>query len=128
MEKRIDKTASRRRRAKRARMKIRELRAPRLTVHRTPRHIYAQVIAADEAVAKQAAQGDRVVVQASTLDKTLRDGSTGNVEAAAAVGRMIAERATAAGIEAVAFDRSGYRYHGRVKALAEAAREAGLRF
>lgn len=128
MEKRIDKTASRRRRAKRARVKIRELRAPRLTVHRTPRHIYAQVIAADEAVAKQAAQGDRVVVQASTLDKTLRDGSTGNVEAAAAVGRMIAERATAAGIEAVAFDRSGYRYHGRVKALAEAAREAGLRF
>ena len=128
MEKRIDKTASRRRRAKRARMKIRELRAPRLTVHRTPRHIYAQVIAADEAVAKQAAQGDRVVVQASTLDKTLRDGSTGNVEAAAAVGKMIAERATAAGIEAVAFDRSGYRYHGRVKALAEAAREAGLRF
>ena len=127
MEKRIDKTASRRRRAKRARMKIRELRAPRLTVHRTPRHIYAQVIAADEAVAKQAAQGDRVVVQASTLDKTLRDGSTGNVEAAAAVGKMIAERATAAGIEAVAFDRSGYRYHGRVKALAEAAREAGLR-
>lgn len=128
MEKRIDKTASRRRRAKRARMKIRELRAPRLTVHRTPRHIYAQVIAADEAVAKQAVQGDRVVVQASTLDKTLRDGSTGNVEAAAAVGKMIAERATAAGIEAVAFDRSGYRYHGRVKALAEAAREAGLRF
>lgn len=128
MEKRIDKTASRRRRAKRARMKIRELRAPRLTVHRTPRHIYAQVIAADEAAAKQAAQGDRVVVQASTLDKALRNGATGNVEAAAAVGRMIAERATAAGIEAVAFDRSGYRYHGRVKALAEAAREAGLRF
>ena len=131
MEKRIDKTASRHRRAKRGRMKIRELNAPRLTVHRTPRHIYAQVIVGGQAVGAAptpAGVGDRVVVQASTLDKSLRDGATGNVQAAAAVGRMIAERATAAGIATVAFDRSGYRYHGRVKALAEAAREAGLRF
>ena len=130
MEKRIDKRASRQRRAKRARMKIRELNAPRLTVHRTPRHIYAQVIHAPAAPVPAAVNGngDRVVVQASTLDKALRNGATGNVAAAAAVGRLIAERARAAGIEAVAFDRSGYRYHGRVKALAEAAREAGLRF
>ena len=130
MEKRIDKRASRQRRAKRARMKIRELNAPRLTVHRTPRHIYAQVIHAPSTPVPAAVDGngDRVVVQASTLDKALRNGATGNVAAAAAVGRLIAERARAAGIEAVAFDRSGYRYHGRVKALAEAAREAGLRF
>ena len=120
MEKRIDKKTSRLSRAKRVRMKIRELRAPRLTVHRTPRHIYAQIIVGDT--------GDRVLAQASTLDKTLRAGATGNIPAAAAVGRLIAERAVAAGIEAVAFDRSGYRYHGRVKALAEAAREVGLRF
>lgn len=124
MERRIDKKHSRLRRAKRARMKIRELNVPRLTVHRTPRHIYAQVIVADG--------GDRVLAQASTLDKGLRNGdiggATGNTDAAAAVGRLIAERASAAGIDAVAFDRSGYRYHGRVKALAEAAREAGLRF
>ena len=123
MEKRIDKRASRLRRAKRARMKIRELGAPRLTVHRTPRHIYAQVIG------HAAASGsDRVLVQASTLDAALRGDASGNVAAATAVGRLLAERATAAGIESVAFDRSGYKYHGRVKALAEAAREAGLKF
>lgn len=123
MEKRIDKRAGRLRRAKRARMKIRELGAARLTVHRTPRHIYAQVI-------DHAAGGgsDRVLVQASTLDGALRGEATGNVAAASAVGRLLAERATAAGIESVAFDRSGYKYHGRVKALAEAAREAGLKF
>ena len=123
MEKRIDKRAGRLRRAKRARMKIRELGAARLTVHRTPRHIYAQVI-------DHATNGgsDRVLVQASTLDGALRGEATGNVAAASAVGRLLAERATAAGIESVAFDRSGYKYHGRVKALAEAARAAGLKF
>ena len=124
MEKRIDKRASRLRRAKRARMKIRELGAPRLTVHRTPRHIYAQVIG--HAAARSGS--DRVLVQASTLDAALRGDASGNVAAATAVGRLLGERATAAGIESVAFDRSGYKYHGRVKALAEAAREAGLKF
>lgn len=115
----IDKKQSRLRRARRARAKIRELGATRLTVHRTPRHIYAQVISAD---------GGNVVASASTLDKTLRDGNTGNAEAAKAVGALIAERAKAAGVTQVAFDRSGFRYHGRVKALADAAREAGLEF
>ena len=118
----MDKKASRLRRARRARAKIRQLRVPRLTVHRTPRHIYAQVIAPD---------GAKVVCSASTLDKEVRNsiqGSTGNVAAAVIVGRAVAERAKAAGIERVAFDRSGFQYHGRVKALADAAREAGLQF
>jgi len=115
----IDKKASRLRRARRARAKIRELGATRLTVHRTPRHIYAQVIAPD---------GAQVVASASTLDKDLRSGQTGNTDAAKAVGALIAERAKAAGVTQVAFDRSGFRYHGRVKALADAAREAGLEF
>jgi len=118
----MDKKASRLRRARRARAKIRELGVPRLTVHRTPRHIYAQVIAAN---------GTDVLCSASTLDKEVRgsiEGSTGNVAAAAVVGRTVAERAKAAGVEKVAFDRSGFQYHGRVKALAEAAREAGLQF
>jgi large subunit ribosomal protein L18 len=100
-------------------MKMRELGAVRLTVHRTPRHIYAQVIAP---------AGDRVLATASTLEKDLRGGATGNIEAAAKVGALIAERAKTAGVTAVAFDRAGYKYHGRVKALAEAAREAGLEF
>ena len=98
---------------------MRELRAVRLTVHRTPRHIYAQVIVPD---------GNQVIASASTLDKDLRSGSTGNVEAAGRVGTLIAERAKAAGVTAVAFDRSGFKYHGRVKALADAAREGGLEF
>ncbi|RMG36556.1 MAG: 50S ribosomal protein L18 [Gammaproteobacteria bacterium] len=118
----MDKKASRLRRAKRARAKIRELGVPRLTVHRTPRHIYAQVIAPN---------GSEVVAAASTVDKSVAadiEGSTGNVSAAAVVGKAIAERAKAKGIERVAFDRSGFRYHGRVKALADAAREAGLEF
>ena len=106
------------RRARKARARIRELGENRLTVFRTPRHIYAQVIAPD---------GDKVLASASTLDKSLRSGSTGNADAAKAVGTLIAERAKAAGIEQVAFDRSGFKYHGRVKALADAAREAGLR-
>jgi len=118
----MDKKASRLRRAKRARAKIRELGVHRLTVHRTPRHIYAQVIAPN---------GAEVIAAASTVDKEVKagiEGSTGNVAAAAVVGRAIAERAKAKGIERVAFDRSGFRYHGRVKALADAAREAGLEF
>jgi len=117
----LDKKAARLRRARKARAKIRELRAYRLCVHRTPRHIYAQIIAPE---------GDRVVAAASTLEKSLRESlsSTGNIEAAAAVGRAVAEKAKAAGVTRVAFDRSGFKYHGRVKALADAAREAGLEF
>jgi large subunit ribosomal protein L18 len=115
-----DKKQARMRRARRGRMKMRELGTVRLTVHRTPRHMYAQVIAAE---------GARVLASASTLDATLRTaGNTGNKEAAAKVGALIAERAKAAGITQVAFDRSGYKYHGRVKALADAAREGGLEF
>lgn len=109
------------RRARRARARIRMLGIARLTVHRTPRHIYAQVFVAD---------GSRVLAAASTVDKALRDGieKRGNKDAAALVGKAIAERARAAGVEKVAFDRGGYLYHGRVRALADAARAAGLRF
>ena len=114
-----DKKTSRLRRARRARAKIRELRMPRLCVHRTPRHIYAQIISD---------QGDNVVASASTVEKDLRAKATGNVDAAKAVGELIAGRAKEAGVSNVAFDRSGYKYHGRVKALADAAREAGLEF
>ncbi len=113
------KNDSRLRRARRARTKMRELGINRLSVHRTPRHIYAQVFAPG---------GDKVLASASTLDKDLRSGSTGNIDAAAQVGKLVAERAKAAGVEKVAFDRSGYKYHGRVKALADAARENGLDF
>jgi large subunit ribosomal protein L18 len=98
---------------------MRTARVTRLTVHRTPRHIYAQVIGPE---------GDRVLASASTLDKDLRSGATGNIDAAAKVGALIAERAKAAGVTEVAFDRSGFKYHGRVKALADAAREGGLEF
>jgi large subunit ribosomal protein L18 len=114
-----DKKQSRLRRARRGRMKMRELGAVRLTVHRTPRHMYAQVISP---------AGDRVLATASTLEKDLRGAATGNVEAAAKVGALIAERAKSAGVTKVAFDRSGFRYHGRVKALADAARDGGLEF
>jgi len=114
-----DKKQSRLRRARRARAKISELGVNRLSVYRTPRHIYAQIIAQD---------GANVLASASTLDKSLRSGKTGNAEAAKAVGELIAERAKAAGVTQVAFDRSGFKYHGRVKALADAAREAGLEF
>ena len=107
------------RRAKRGRMKIRELGATRLSVTRTPKHIYAQVTSPD---------GGTVLAQASTLDSSLRDGATGNADAAAKVGALIADRAKQVGVTEVAFDRSGYKYHGRVKALAEAAREGGLEF
>ena len=117
----MDKRQKRQRRAKRTRAKIRELRVNRLCVHRTPRHIYAQIISAEDG---------RVVASASTLTKELRESlkTTSNRDAAAAVGKLIAERAKAAGIEKVAFDRSGFIFHGRVKALAEAAREGGLKF
>ncbi|MGS2724249.1 50S ribosomal protein L18 [Porticoccus sp. GXU_MW_L64] len=114
-----DKKDSRLRRARRSRMKIRELGENRLCIHRTPRHMYAQVIAPE---------GDRVLASASTLDKDLRSGATGNIEAASSVGKLVAERAKAAGVTRVAFDRAGFKYHGRVKALADAAREAGLEF
>ncbi len=117
----LNKKDNRLRRARRGRAKIRQLEAVRLSVHRTPQHIYAQVIAAN---------GQEVLASASTLEVEVRKGvkTGGNVEAAAIVGARIAEKAKAAGIDTVAFDRSGFRYHGRVKALADAAREAGLKF
>jgi large subunit ribosomal protein L18 len=116
----MDKNQNRLRRARRTRAKIRELGVPRLSVHRTAQHIYAQVIAAD---------GGTVIVSASSTQADVRKSlkSTGNIEAAQAVGKAIADKAKSAGIEQVAFDRSGFRYHGRIKALADAAREQGLR-
>lgn len=113
------KKESRLRRARRARAKIRELGVYRLCVNRTPRHIYAQIISA---------AGDKVQAAASSLDEAIRGENKGNISDAAKVGALIAEKAKAAGIESVAFDRSGYKYHGRVKALADAAREGGLQF
>jgi large subunit ribosomal protein L18 len=117
----MKKGQSRTRRARRTRAKIKELGIHRLSVHRTPRHIYAQVIGPD---------GGTVIASASTVVKDVRGSLkyTGNVEAAAAVGKAVAEKTKAAGITQVAFDRSGFRYHGRVKALADAARENGLEF
>lgn len=114
-----EKKVARLRRSRKARFKIRELEVNRLCVNRTPRHIYAQIIAPN---------GGEVLASASTLDKELRKDNTGNVEAAGKVGALIAERAKKAGIDKVAFDRSGYKYHGRIKALADAAREGGLEF
>lgn len=117
----MDKKKARIRRATRARRKIAELGATRLVVHRTPRHVYAQVIAAN---------GSEVIAAASTVEKAIREQlkTTGNKDAAEMVGKAIAQRALEKGIEKVAFDRSGFQYHGRVAALAEAAREAGLKF
>jgi large subunit ribosomal protein L18 len=118
----ISKNISRLRRAQATRRRIARLRAVRLSVHRTNQHIYASIISAE---------GDRILASASTVEPELRgqlNGHGGNLAAAAAVGARIAEKAKAAGIESVAFDRSGFRFHGRVKALAEAAREAGLKF
>ena len=117
----MNKNVSRLRRAKATRAHIRKLAVARLSVHRTGQHLYAQVFAAD---------GQSVVAAASTVQKSVADGLKGtkNLTAAAAVGKAVAERALAAGIESVAFDRSGFRYHGRIKALADAAREAGLKF
>src|SRR5574344_470943 len=114
-----DKNVIRLRRARQARLKMRELEAVRLCVYRSSQHMYAQVISAD---------GGKVLASASTLDKELRGEATGNVEAAKKVGLLVAERAKAAGVTKVAFDRSGFKYHGRVKALADAAREGGLEF
>jgi large subunit ribosomal protein L18 len=116
----MNKNAQRLRRAIPARAKIRELRALRLSVHRTPQHIYAQIFDANS----------KVLASASTVQKTVREGlkNTGNATAAAAVGKAIAEKAVAAGIKQVAFDRSGFKYHGRIKALADAARANGLEF
>jgi large subunit ribosomal protein L18 len=121
----LDKRDTRLRRALRGRVKIKELAAVRLSVHRTPRHIYAQIFEP-----QGESKGDKVLVTASTLQKDVRGDlkTTGNIEAAKAVGRAIAERAQAKGIGKVAFDRSGFMYHGRIKALADAAREAGLEF
>ena len=114
-----EKKIARIRRARRSRIKMRELGVTRLCVNRTPRHIYAQIISSD---------GAEVLATASTVEKDLREGKTGNAEAAAKVGQLIAERAIAKGITKVAFDRSGFKYHGRLKALADAAREGGLEF
>lgn len=113
------KKESRLRRARKARLKMRELVNVRLCVFRSSQHIYAQVISAD---------GGKVLASASTLDKALRESATGNIEAAKKVGLLVAERAKAAGVSQVAFDRSGFKYHGRIKALADAAREGGLEF
>jgi large subunit ribosomal protein L18 len=121
----IDKKSSRQRRALATRRRIALERVNRLAVHRTNLHIYAAVLSAD---------GGRVLASASTLEQEVRNqlagakGRGGNTAAAKLVGARIAQKAVAAGIEQVAFDRSGFRYHGRVKALADAAREAGLKF
>lgn len=115
----MDKKQNRLRRARKTRAKIRQLGVPRLSVHRTSQHIYAQVIAAD---------GGTVLASASSTEADIRKSlkATSNIEAAQAVGKAIADKAKTAGIEQVAFDRSGFRYHGRIKALADAAREQGL--
>ena len=117
----MNKRIARIRRGKRSRMKMRELGATRLSVYRSSRHIYAQIISGDD---------NKIIASASTVEKSLRDelDYTGNTDAAAAIGKLVAERAKEKGVESVAFDRSGFKYHGRVKALAEAAREAGLQF
>jgi len=117
----MNKKESRARRARKTRARIKLLGVNRLSVHKTPRHIYAQVLAPDSS---------RVVVCASTLEKGLKGQlkNGGNVEAATVIGRMIAERAVKAGVTEVAFDRSGFKYHGRIKALADAARENGMKF
>ncbi len=117
----MDKNVARVRRARKTRARIAEQRAMRLVVSRSNAHIYAQIIAPT---------GDKVLVSASTLEAEVRKDfkNGGNKAAAALVGKRIADRAKALGVEAVAFDRSGYRYHGRVRALADAAREAGLKF
>jgi len=117
----MEKKIARLRRAKTTRSHIRELGAARLSVSRTGQHIYAQLFTAD---------GSKVLASASTLESDVRQGLEGtkNKDAAVKVGQVIAERALAAGVVSVAFDRSGFRYHGRIKALADAAREAGLKF
>ena len=118
----MDKKTSRQKRASKTRLVIRSIGTDRLTVHRTPKHIYAQITTAD---------GSRVLASASTLQSEVKssiEGYTGNINAAQAVGSLIAKKALENGITKVAFDRSGFKYHGRIKALADAAREAGLEF
>ncbi|WP_367650884.1 50S ribosomal protein L18 [Methylomonas sp. ZR1] len=117
----MDKKSSRLKRALRLRCKIKKLNVNRLTIHRTSQHIYAQVLSVD---------GTSTLAAASTLQLDVKAGlnNTSNIKAATEVGRIVAERAIAAGVTEVAFDRSGFKYHGRVKALADAAREAGLKF
>ncbi|WP_455202978.1 50S ribosomal protein L18 [Kaarinaea lacus] len=117
----MDKKQQRLRRAKRTRAKIKELRVHRLCIFKTPRHTYAQVIDPS---------GSKVIASASTVEADVKKGlkNTGNVDAASKIGALIAERAKASGVEQVAFDRAGFKYHGRVKALADAARENGLQF
>ena len=117
----MNKKQTRIRRARRTRAHIRDIGAIRLCIHKTPRHIYSQVISPE---------GNTVLASASTLDKDVRKDvdKTGGAAAATVVGKVVAERARTAGITRVAFDRSGFKYHGRVKALAEAARECGLEF
>jgi len=117
----MNKFEKRARRARKVRMKIAEFGVDRLCIHRTPRHIYAQIIDPT---------GSKVLASASTVEAEVRKGlkNTGNAEAAAFIGKRIAEKAKSAGVSKVAFDRSGFAYHGRVKALADAAREAGLNF
>ena len=117
----MNKRLARIRRGKRSRMKMRELGVDRLSVYRSSRHIYAQIISGED---------NRVIASASTVEKSIKDGLdyTGNSKAAEEIGKLVAERAKEKGIVSVAFDRSGFKYHGRVKALAEAAREAGLQF
>jgi large subunit ribosomal protein L18 len=117
----MDKKQARIRRATKSRAKMKELGVTRLVINRTPRHIYAQVVSADNG---------KVLAAASSVEKDVKaaNKATGNVESAKAVGSLIAERATKAGVSSVAFDRSGFKYHGRVKALADAARESGLQF
>ena len=117
----FEKKNARLRRARSARAKIAELKVVRLTVYRSNSHIYAQIIDAS---------GSKILASASTSEKEVRASlpKGGSVAAAAEIGKRVAERAKQAGVEKVAFDRSGYKYHGRVKALADAAREAGLKF
>lgn len=117
----MNKKHARLRRARKTRAQIKNLKVSRLCVFRTPRHVYAQIIAPDSS---------NVVASASTVDKEIRSQlkSTGNIEAASVVGKVLAERARAAGVTSVAFDRSGFKYHGRVKALADSARENGIEF
>lgn len=117
----MEKNIARLRRAKSTRAHIRALGVPRLSVHRSSQHLYAQVLSAD---------GDKVIAAASTVQKSIAESLKGtkNKSAAAAVGKAVAELALKAGVDKVAFDRSGYRYHGRVQVLADAARAAGLKF
>ncbi|MDA8562196.1 50S ribosomal protein L18 [Gammaproteobacteria bacterium] len=117
----MNKKEQRLRRAKRLRIKLKELESVRLCIYRSSKHMYAQIFSPT---------GEKVLASVSTLDKDLKDKfkSTGNVDAAKIVGKLIAQKALDAGVKLVSFDRAGFKYHGRVKALADAAREGGLQF